>query len=139
MSDLDIAKELLSEKVNIAFVKKGKTIFCSDEEGVKGFLAAIKNLGEELQDSSIADKIAGRAVALLCMHVKIKSLYAKTMSESCIRVLQNSGIAFGFEKVVKNILNKDKTDMCPLEKLVSEISDPQIGFEKLNSFINRSV
>jgi hypothetical protein len=140
MDDLKLAKkELDSTDVNIVFVKNGKIVFSSNEDGVKGFLSAIKKFGVGLSNSSAADRIAGRAVALLCLYAKIKSIFAKTMSESCKDVLQKNGIVFEFEKIVPNILNKDKNGVCPLERLTTKIENPQIAFEELSKFLNLSV
>lgn len=140
MDDLKLAKkELDSADVNIVFVKNGKIVFSSNEDGVKGFLLAIKKFGVGLSNSSAADRIAGRAVALLCLYAKIKSIFAKAMSESCKGILQKNGIGFEFEKVVPSILNKNKSDVCPLEMLTTKIENPQIAFEELSKFLNLSV
>jgi len=140
MNDLDLAKKELDKvKVNIAFAKDGEIIFCSSDDGIRGFISAIKKFGEKLNDSSVADRIAGRVVALLCIYVGIKSVFAEVMSDGCRDALQKSGVAFEYKRVVPKILNKYKNDVCPLERLVLKIENPQIAFEKLDEFLNPSV
>jgi len=139
MNDLDLAKKELKVNVNIAFAKDGKIIFCNSDDGIRGFISAIKEFGEKLNGSSVADRIAGRAVALLCIHVGIKSVFAEVMSDGCRDVLQKGGVAFKYGRLVNKILSKYKNDVCPLERLVLKIENPQIAFEKLDEFLNPSV
>jgi len=140
MDDLELAKkELDNTGADLVFVKNGKIVFCSNEDSVKGFVLAIKKFGGELKNSSVADRIAGRAVAMLCLYAEIKSIFAKTMSESCKDVLRKNRIVFEFEKLVPSILNKNKNDICPLEKLTLKIENPQTTFEELCKFLNLSV
>jgi hypothetical protein len=139
MNDLDLAKKELGVNVNIAFAKDGKIIFSSSDDGIKGFISAIKEFGGKLNGSSVADRIAGRAVALLCIHSGVKSVFAEVMSDGCKNVFQKSGVAFQYGRLVNKILNKYKNDVCPLEKLVLKIEDPQVAFERLEEFLNPSV
>lgn len=140
MNDLDLAKiELKKNKTNIVFAKDGKIIFSSSDGGVKGFITAIKKFGAELEDSSVADKIAGRAVAMLCLYATIKAIFAEIMSEGCIDILKKNEVAFEYKKTVPKILNRNKNNMCPLENLTTEVENPKIAFERLAKFLNLSV
>jgi UDP-3-O-acyl-N-acetylglucosamine deacetylase len=136
--DLELAKlRLLNENLSLAIVKNGNVIFETKKQGITGFLQAIEKLDKDLISSSIADKIVGVAAAILCVFAGTSSVFAKTISESGIKILQNNKIIFEFEKKVSNILNRDKTDICPFEKLAISSLNPEDAYQKLKSFSNR--
>ena len=133
--DLELAKSRLKDRnLTLVIVKEGKVIFETKVQGVGGFLQAIENLGKRLVSSSVADKIVGAAVAMLCVYSEVSSMFAVTISEEGIKVLENSNIFYQFENEVPNILNHDKTDICPFEKLVIGSRDPKEAYTKLKSF-----
>ncbi len=94
-----------------------KIIFRSKKSGVKGLLDFIKESGEKRAGLIIFDKIVGQAVVLLAVYLKAKEVYGGTGSELAVNALEKYKIKFYFQKTVPNILNRDKTDLCPLEKL----------------------
>ena len=133
--DLELAKSRLKDRdLTLAIVKEGKVIFETRSQGVGGFLQAIEKLGKRLVASSVADKIVGAAAAMLCVYSEVSSVFAATISEEGIKVLENNQIIYQFENEVPNILNHDKTDVCPFEKLVIGSRDPKEAYTKLKSF-----
>ncbi len=134
--DLELAKSrLLDRDLTLVIVKEGKVIFETRSQGVGGFLQAIEELGKRLIASSVADKIVGAAAAKLCVYSGVASVFAATISEEGIRVLEDNGITREFENEVPNILNTDKTDICPFEKLVIGSRDPKEAYTKLKSLV----
>ena len=68
VQDLENAKERLDEKhLSLCLVKDGKIIFETASHGISGFLEAVENFGPRLEGVSVADKIAGKAIVLLCV------------------------------------------------------------------------
>ena len=135
MQDLRLAKLKLKERdLTLVIVKKGKVIFETRSRGVGGFLQAIEKFGKELVASSVADKILGAAAAMLCAYSGMASVFAVTISEEGIRVLEDNGIFYQFEKRVSNILNYNRTDVCPFEKLAIGSRNPKEAYLKLKSF-----
>ena len=133
--DLELAKSRLKDRdLNLVVVKVGQVIFETRLQGVGGFLQAIEKLGKRLVASSVADKIVGAAAAMLCVYSEVSSVFAATISEEGIKVLENNQIIYQFENEVPNILNHDKTDVCPFEKLVIGSRDPKEAYTKLKSF-----
>lgn len=135
MLDMKIAKHRLLEKgLSLIIVKDGRIVFETRQSGVSGFLSAIEELGREnLHGASVADRIVGRAAALLCVYCGVKAVYAVVLSNGGKRVLEENEVAFEFENLVPSILNRQKTGTCPFEKLVSTISDGEEAYEKLKS------
>jgi hypothetical protein len=133
--DLELAKSRLKDRnLTLVVVKDGQVIFETGSQGVGGFLQAIEKLGKKLVASSVADKIVGAAAAMLCVYSEVSSVFAATISEEGIKVLENNQIIYQFENEVPNILNHDKTDVCPFEKLVIGSRDPKEAYTKLKSF-----
>lgn len=133
-NDLNIAKEKLKQK-NLALViaKKGKVVFETSSHGIGGLLRAIEELDKEMKGSSVADKIVGKAAALLCIHAGVFAVFAVTASEKGIQALKDNNVLCQFENTVSHILNSKRSDICPFEKLVIAISNPKEAYEKLRS------
>jgi len=136
--DLEFAKlKLIKEDLSLVIVKKGKVIFETKKQGISGFLQAIEKLDKNLVAASVADKIVGVAAAMLCVYAGVVSVFALTASEEGIRVLEDNNILCRFEKKVSNILNRDKNDVCPFEKLAISSRNPDEAYVKLKSLASR--
>jgi hypothetical protein len=135
MQDLRLAKLKLKERdLTLVIVKRGKVIFETESHELHGFLQAIEKLGKGLIASSVADKIVGTAAAMLCVYSEVTTVFAATISEKGIKVLKDNDIFYQFENCVPNILNHDRTDICPFEKLTASSRDPKEAYVKLKSF-----
>lgn len=133
--DLKLAKLRLTERdLTLVIVKEGKVIFETKSQGISGFLQAIEKIGSRLVASSVADKIVGAAAAMLCVYLDASSVFAVTISEEGTRVLEDNKVIYQFENQIPNILNQDKTDICPFEKLAIDSRDPEEAYTKLKSF-----
>ncbi len=137
MKDLKLAEQRLKEKkFNLLIVKDGKIIFATKSQGIRGLLQAIEKLGKQLTGSSVADNVVGRATALLCAYFKASSVFAVTISEEGEKMLKENEIFYQFENRVPNILNYERTDVCPFEKHVMGLIKPEEAYEKLKSFMD---
>jgi len=120
-------------------VKKGKVIFETKKQGISGFLQAIEKLNKNLVAASAADKTVGVAVAMLCVYAGVVSVFALVVSEGGIRVLEDNNIAYLFEKKVSNILNREKNDVCPFQKLAMASGSSDEAYVKLKSFASQMI
>ena len=119
--------------LTLVIVNSEKIIFETKAQGIMGLLNAIEDLGTKMRRSSIADKIVGRAAALLCAYSRVSAVYAVTMDENGLQILRDKNIVCQFEKIVPYILNQKQDSICPFEKLLINISDPEEAFEKLRT------
>ena len=130
--DLLKAKTLLIErKLSLCIVKDSKTLFESKRQGIAPFLEVIDTLGGELANASVADKVVGKAVALLCARSGVGSVYADVLSEGAKTLFYEHSIRFESAIVVDNILNTDKKLMCPFELLIERVKDPEEAYKML--------
>jgi len=137
MDDLQVAKEKLKRgESTLVFVKYSIPIYETDIGGLGGFLKAIDELGNKLSGASVADRVVGKAAALLCAHSNVVAAYAITMSESGLKVLKENSIPFEFETLTPMILNMKKTGQCPFEKLVGDTSNPDTAYSQIKQLHN---
>jgi hypothetical protein len=131
-------RQLLEKGFSLVIAKDGKIVFETRQSGVSGFLSAIEELGREsLHGASVADRIVGRAAALLCVYCGVKAVYAVVLSDGGERVLKENSVSLEFESLVPSILNRQRTETCPFEKIVSTVSDGEEAYEKLKSCVSK--
>ena len=136
MMDLEKAKRVLRDKnQSLVIVKGGKTIFHSDSSGIDSLLKAIEELGEELSGASVADKVVGKAAALLLAYSGGAEVYAATLSRKGLKTLRRHGIPVEYDLLVPEILNKKGKDRCPFEKLTSGIESPDQAYEAIKAYL----
>jgi hypothetical protein len=129
MSDLDIAKNVLyEENLTLAIVKNGAVLFETRSHRISGFLDAVETLGDKLAGAAVADRVVGKAVAFLCVYAKIKEVYAVVLSRKAHAVLKENSISCEWNELVENVLDVNKTSVCPFEKTAAGISDPEEAY-----------
>ena len=135
MDDLNKAKEILQkEKYTFVLIKRGKLIKTSYKKGVLPLLAVINGDDQVLNKAIIADKVIGRAAALLVANYQVKAVYAGTISENARGNIDNNSVFYQFGQCVPYIKNRNQTDQCPLEKLTSSISSSDSAYEQILQF-----
>ena len=135
MMDLEKAKRVLRDKnQSLVIVKDGRTIFHSDSSGIDSLLQAIEKLGEQLFGASVADKVVGKAAALLLAYSRVARVYAATLSRRGLSTLKKNGIPVEYDLLVPEILDKERRNICPFEKFVSKIESPTHAFEELKTY-----
>jgi hypothetical protein len=134
MSDLEIAKsELYEENLTLVIVKNGVVLFETKTHRISGFLEAVEQLGSKLEAASLADKVAGKAIALLCAYAKIREVYAVVLSRKAQAIFKANKIAYQWRDLVDNVLDANKTGMCPIEKAAANITDPEKAYQAFKS------
>jgi len=134
MLDLKIAKKHLADRgLTLCIVKDGKVVFESDLHGVSGFLEAVDRCDGELSGASVADRVVGKAVALLCLHVNVNAVYACVLSEEANTLFEQKKIHVEWGSIVESILDAKGEGTCPFERLASGISDPLEAYRRLKA------
>ncbi|MBE6336324.1 MAG: DUF1893 domain-containing protein [Lentimicrobiaceae bacterium] len=131
---IQLNKTLLSENFTI-MVKKGDKVFSSVERGVKPLIHLIDNDLYFFNNSSVADKVIGKAAALLMVYGRIKEVHTIIISEPAIEVFNSYNIIFHYDKKVTNIINRNGDDICPMEKLCLNIDDPEIAYYAIKELL----
>ncbi len=141
MRDIEIAKKHIDDSNNaIVIVKNGMIVYESKQKGIKPLYDACILLGDKLKNASLADRVTGRAAAILCIGYGIKALHTKLLSERAVGLLQETNIDYSCDKIVPYIKNRTQTDTCPVEKISAEITDAEELMVKIEKFLeNMSV
>ena len=102
--DLKLARlKLTKENLSLVIVKNGILVFETNKSGINGFLQAIEKRKENLVGASAADKIVGVAASMLSVYSGLASMFALTISEAGIKVLEDNNLVCVFQKKVSNL------------------------------------
>ena len=127
-------QRLRAEDLHLIILKDGKTVFTSNEEGMQPLFDAIDIFGLPiLRKSVIIDKVVGKAAALLITYFDAWKVHCIVLSIRALEFLDNRGIKHYEERVIPEIKNKLGTDICPFEKSVLDVEDPEEGYELLSA------
>lgn len=133
-TDLNLAKNRLIQKdLSLVIVKDAKVLFETESHGIGDLLKAINQIQNQMKGSSVADRIVGRAAALLFIFSGVQAVFAVTASDGGIEVLKKNSVFCEYESRVTSVLNLKRTDVCPFEKLVAKLSSPEKAYEALKA------
>ncbi len=134
--DLAVAKKILLEKdVSIVLVKYGKIWKEKKGMGIKPILELIEEMGKELSEYVIGDRILGRASAFLCRYAKVQAVYSPQATKTAIAILILGGIPCQIDQMIPFIKNRNGTGMCPFEDLLKDVEEPNDAYKILKEKI----
>ena len=119
-TDLDLARAVRGDEIHVC-----------RERGVKPLLRMIKE-GHSLRGFAVADKVVGKAPALLYAVLGPEAVFSPVMSWTGRAVLLCSGIATSYDTLVRHIQNRAKTGQCPMDSSVSNVWEPYEAVGVLN-------
>jgi len=132
MTDITFARESLSG--HSVVLCRGAERIISDERGVKP-LVMLLDSDADCRGFSAADKIVGKAAAMLFSLLGVSGVYAAVMSEAGKAYLDSKGIKSEYGALVPEIINRAGTGRCPMEQAVSETDDAREGFARIKERI----
>jgi hypothetical protein len=132
--NLSTAKEIfLNNDYSIVLVKDDSVI-TSQLGGISPLMKFAKEK-TDLRGFAVADRVVGKAAALLYKFLGIKEVYADVISVAGLKVCNDNGIDIEYRELADVIKNKKGDDICPMEKTVADIDDPDIAFRELQNTI----
>lgn len=105
-------------------------IITDDKKGIAPMLGFI-DAGIDLKGYSVADLIVGKAAAMLFVKAGISEVFAKTISKPACEYLKKHNIPYSYHIITDSIINRQGTDVCPMEKTVTDIEDYEAGYMAL--------
>jgi hypothetical protein len=140
-NNLDKAIKILEEEKDLTLVLVlNENIYKSSEKGIKPLLQLL-NSGKNYLNYSAADKIVGKAAAMLYKLLNINDIYGEVMSISAINFLEQNNINFKYKIKTKEIINRKGTGICLMEETVLNIENPteakKLLENKLKELINK--
>lgn len=115
-------------KYSLALIKNNKIIYSSDKSGLRPLVECINKYKSKLKNCTLYDKVIGLAAAKLIVYSGMfSSVITKVISKLALDYLRDK-INLEYESLTENILNNEKTSICPMELKAKELDD--------TSFIN---
>ena len=130
MTDLEIAKKELCGHT-ICLCKDGECLY-SEKRGIAPMMDFITE-GVDLNGYSVADLVVGKAAAMLFVKSGITQVYAKTISQSGKKFLEEHHVDCKYETLVDKIINRAGNDVCPMEKTVANCDDVNKAYQLLKA------
>lgn len=123
-TDLDLARALLiaNKDATLVAVRGDEIVVCRDR-GVKPLLKMVAE-SRSLKGFSVADKVVGKAPALLYAVLGPEAVFSPVMSWTGRAVLLAAGIFVSHDVLVPHISNRAKSGQCPMDESVTNIWEP---------------
>lgn len=123
MCDLTRARDLLQQGAYTCVLCKGEVTYTSNRIGIAPMLDFL-DAGYDMRGFCAADRIVGRAAALLFVLANIQAVYADVISEGAVKVLETHGIKVSYRDKTPYIINRQGDGPCPMERAVADTEDP---------------
>ncbi len=138
MTETNLTSNIALEKLKKTLKNGGYTCVLSDgaqtvtstKRGVRPLTELIES-GKSFVGFAAADKVVGRAAALLYALMGVTALYAGVISAGALEACKTNGISVEYGKAVQYIINRNGDGICPMEQAAAEISDPLAAFKAI--------
>ncbi len=131
-TDLQKAKEILSQNNLTCVFCKGDLLYTSDRRGVAPLLEWLES-GENFNGFSCADKVVGNGAAYLYVLLGVSQIHAFVLSKSAHRTLEQHGIVCTCDKEVDAIINRTGDGPCPMESAVSGVKTAEEAYAAIKN------
>lgn len=131
-------KEIAKQQLNIhslVVVKVGRTSVC-DGRGIKPVVDYLEK--DNFDGAFVADKVIGKASALLLVYGKVQEVYTPAISKPAVKVFEDNNVKYSAGIIVDNIINRTGTDLCPMEKKVQNIDNPKKAYKLFRKLLKES-
>lgn len=136
MNDLEMARIVFqSNSYAFVLVRDHQVLATGTRQGVGELLDAVAHHGELVRGAALADKIVGKAVAMVAAYAGITAIYSPLASQAGEQVCQQYNIEFHADHLVPLIRNKRNDGPCPMERLTLELDEPADAVLALRAFV----
>lgn len=130
MNDFEKARSLLAAEGYTCVLCLGDRVLTSRKRGVAPLLELVES-GEALNGFCAADKVVGKATALLYRLLGVKAVYADVISDSALQTLYDGGITVIYGEKAPYIINRTGDGRCPMETATADLDDPTLAPEAI--------
>jgi len=120
-------------KAECVLVRDNRILYVERGRGVSPLLNVYDHHRAEMEGAVVVDKVIGRAAACIAICGKVKHVHGEIMSEDAVEFLKENGITASSTLLVPRILNRKRDGLCPLEKSVEGIRDPEKALTALRA------
>ena len=121
MSDLSHAKSMLEKDPSLTCVLcKGDQSYTSQRRGIAPMMEFL-DAETPLYGFSAADRIVGKAAAMLFALAGVKEVFAGVTTHNALRIFERYGISCSYDVLTDQIVNREGSGPCPMEETVKSI------------------
>lgn len=104
------------------------------DRGIKPILQWLSTAPDQLAGGYAADKVVGKAAALLFIQGGIAALHTRVISQPALDALTAYHIPTTYDQLVPRIVNRAGDGLCPMESRVITIDDPAEAYLALKDY-----
>lgn len=135
MTDLALAIDTLTHDPALTcVVTKNAASLTAYDRGIRPVLDWLQSDPDFLSGAAAADKVVGKAAALLFIHARIASLHAQVISRPALDILSTHQLPTTYDHLVERISNRAGDGLCPMESRVLEITDAAEAYAVLKDY-----
>ena len=117
--------QMLNEQSLSLLVLNNGELTTHDNRGVKDLLRLISEQPERLKGAVVADKLIGKAAAAIMTSGGVKEVYTNLISTPARQLFEQAGIPVFATEEVPQILNRDRSDMCPIDAQIVNVASAE--------------
>ena len=118
------AAALLKESAHTLVLLFETETVTSDLRGIRPLLDLLDS-SRDFSGFVAADRIVGKAAALLYVRLGVRAVFAEVLSSGGKAVLEEHGIEVAFDTLTEKIVARTGKGICPMEQTVQFICDPK--------------
>lgn len=135
MTKLSKATKLLQREGYSCVLMSENRVLTSRDRGIAPILQRIEE-GESLQGMVCADKIIGKAAAMLLITAGVVAAYGEVMSSNAKALMEAQGIKVSYGELTERIINRAGDGPCPMECAIAAVTDPKEAPKVLRQALN---
>lgn len=132
---MEQAKRLRKGEFTCIVLQNGQVVYEADGRGVSPLMALYNTDKAKLRGAEVADKIIGKAAAMIIDCGGGAAVYGEIMSKAAREYLEHRGIPYRCGRCVDIISNRTGNGICPIEKSVMEVQDAQTGVKIISETV----
>lgn len=113
--------EMLNEQGLSLLVYNHDSLTTHANRGVQDLLQLISEQPERLNGAVVADKIIGKAAAVLMATGGVREVHTNIICTPAKQLFEQQGILVFATEEVPMILNRDRSSMCPIDTQIAEV------------------
>lgn len=116
-------------------VRNGSEVRIFRERGVKDLYRLLREEPALLRGAFVADKVIGKAAAALMILAGVREVYTDVASRPAVELFRAAGVPVTCAAEVPHIINRTRTDWCPLEKRCFACKNPEECLTQIEEFL----
>ena len=125
-------------KYSLVLINNNQIVFSSNKHSLRPLIECMNKYKDKLRDCLLYDKVVGLAAARIVIYSNIISeIIAEVVSTQAVELLGKNKITLQTKKIVDDILNNDKSSICPWELNAKEINNNEKFFLEIDKVFSQ--